>query len=297
MRALAVAALAAGSLSISWQEPTARFRSSADAVRVDVQVRQGNRPIGGLTAADFELRDSGVAQQIEAVSIEDVPITLLLALDTSSSVKGPMLGQLKGAARAAVTALRPDDQAALLTFSQRIRRPAGITRDRAVLIDAIDRMQAEGSTAMRDAIFAATTLREHAQGRVVLLVFTDGIDTMSWLDPRLVTDAALRSDMVIYAASTGPKASDDERSWYRDEPMLFPIAFLEDLTERTGGELLQVDRRTDLAKTFAKIVADFKSRYLLTYAPRNVPGSGWHPIQVKLKNRRGDITARRGYWR
>ena len=297
MRAVALAALAAGSIGLGWQDRPARFRSSADAVRVDVQVRQGNRPIGGLTAADFELRDSGVAQQIEAVSIEDVPITLMLALDTSSSVRGPMLVELKAAAHAAVAALRPEDQAGLLTFSQRIRRPAGITRDRAVLKEAIDRMHAEGSTAMRDAIFAATALREQAQGRVVLLVFTDGIDTMSWLDPRTVIDVALRSDMVIYAASTGPKASDDERSWYRDEPTLFPTAFLEDLTERTGGELLQIKRGTDLVKTFAKIVADFKSRYLLTYAPRNVPGGGWHPIQVKLKNRRGDVTARRGYWR
>ena len=131
-------------------------------------------------------------------------MTLFLALDVSSSVKGQMLDQLKTAARAAVQALRDDDSAALLTFSQRIDRPATITRDRQGIIAAIDRMRAEGSTALRDAVFAATVLREQAPGRVILLVFTDGMDTVSWLDTPTVIEAALRSDMVIYTVTTQP---------------------------------------------------------------------------------------------
>jgi Ca-activated chloride channel homolog len=279
------------------QEQAARFRSSADGVRVDVQVRLRGKPIAGLTAADFVLRDSNVQHQIQAIAIEDVPVTLLLALDTSASVEGRMLEQLKAAAHAAIGALRDEDQAALLTFSQRIRRPATLTRDREAIRSAINRMEAEGSTALRDAIFAATVLREQAPGRVILLVFSDGLDTMSWLDPRSVVNAALRSDIVVYGVSTNPRQMRVEKSWYEDEPELFPGPFLGDLTGRTGGELLQVSGGAELAQTFAKIVSDFKSRYLLTYAPKNVPEDGWHPIEVHLKNRRGDVTARRGYWR
>jgi hypothetical protein len=81
-----------------------RFRSSAQAVLVDVQVLEGNVPVAGLTAADFELRDSGVAQKIEAVTFEDVPVSLMLALDVSGSVKGAPLEHLKEAARAAAAA-------------------------------------------------------------------------------------------------------------------------------------------------------------------------------------------------
>ena len=242
MMRLALVALVAGTTCLQAQEQAPRFRSSADAVRVDVQVRQGGKPIVGLTAADFELRDSKVPQEIQAVAIEDVPVTLILALDTSSSVKGPMLEQLKAAARAAVGALRDDDQAALLTFSQRIQRPATLTRDRQAINSAIDRMQAEGSTALRDTIFAATALREQAPGRVILLVFTDGVDTASWLDPRSVVNAALRSDIVIYGVSTNRGQTNDQKSWYVDEPELFPGPLLDDLTDRTGGELLQVNR-------------------------------------------------------
>lgn len=295
-----------------WQQnPPARFRSGVDAVRVDVQARQGSRSIPGLTAADFELRDSGVVQEIQAVATNDLPLTLLLALDTSSSVEGERLTHLKAAARSAVAALTSDDRAALLTFTQRVSRQATPTRDRAALHQAIERMGAIGSTSMNDAIFAAIALREKLEGRVVLLVFTDGLDTTSWLGTRQVLDAAMRSDLVVYAVSISEvfvaSGGNDAgavihrravlKRWYEADPDLFPQGFLDDITERSGGEAFYVRDGAALAPAFARIVADFKSRYLLTYSPKNVPAAGWHPIEVKLKTRRGTVQARRGYWR
>src|SRR5437868_3040209 len=70
------------------------FKSGVDAVRVDVQVGDGGRPVAGLTADNFELRDSGVHQEIEALTLRDVPLSVLLALDTSASVNGPILDHL-----------------------------------------------------------------------------------------------------------------------------------------------------------------------------------------------------------
>jgi hypothetical protein len=88
-----------------------RFYSTADAVRVDTPVLDGRRPVGGLTAADFELRDTGVPQQIDDVQIVEVPFSMMLALDTSSSMQVG-LPRLREAARAAVAALRPADRGA-----------------------------------------------------------------------------------------------------------------------------------------------------------------------------------------
>ena len=289
------------------QEQIARFRSTGDAVRVDVLVSDRGRPVAGLQAHDFELRDSGVIQAIEAVAIEDVPVTLMLALDTSSSVSG-QLQQLKDAAQAAVASLRSDDHVALLTFSDRVVRAQTFTRDRRLLGAAIDRMTAAGGTSLRDVVYTATALRERAPGRVVLLVFTDGVDTVSWLTPDDVLDAAVRSDMVMYAISTSdalyhPNAGTAERyaedaaKLFRAEPELFPHGFIVELTDRTGGSVLFVQKAIELPDAFSRIVAEFKSRYLLTYSPRGVPSVGWHPIEVRLKNRRGQATARRGYWR
>jgi len=293
------------------QDQRPKFRSGADAVRVDVQARQGNRPVGGLTAEDFELRDTGVLQTVQVVASGDVPLTLLLALDTSSSVKGEKLQHLKAAARSAVAALTKDDRATLMTFTERVARKAAPTSDRAVIGAAIDRMSAEGATGIIDAVLAAIALRHGIDGRVVLLVFTDGMDTISWLENEQVLDAALRSDIVVYSvaisslfvATNGAETAAVIRRratlkrWFESDPDLFSEAFLEALTERTGGESFYVQNGAELAPAFARIVADFKTRYLLTYSPRDVPPTGWHPIEVKLKNRRGTVQARRGYWR
>src|SRR5687768_13977095 len=96
------AIILAACLGSPQDRPDVKFRSGTDAVRVDVLARRGHEPIIGLTAADFELRDSGVVQEIRAVSTEEVPVTLLLALDTSKSVQGSVLDNLKAAARSAV---------------------------------------------------------------------------------------------------------------------------------------------------------------------------------------------------
>ncbi len=67
------------------------------------------------------------------------------------------------------------------------------------------------------------------------------------------------------------------------------------MAEETGGELLYVTSTRDLPAAFARIVGDFKSRYLLSFTPTGVPAGGWHPLEVKLKGRTGTIRARPGY--
>ena len=306
-RSLLIACVLLGT-SVETQD---RFRTSTDAVLVDVQVLSGGKPVAGLTAADFELRDSGVRQQIQAVSFADVPISLLLALDVSSSVQGERLQQLKAAARSAVAALREGDEAAVLAFDDRVSFPLAWTSDHAVANATIDKLNARGWTALYDAVFASVTLRQRAKGRIVVLVFSDGEDTSSWLDGPTAIGAARHSDVVVtvVSAAARPKARSGREARQRfgfdeaflrsfsSEPVLFPYAFLEVLTAETGGQPLYVGSDRELAGAFRKIVEDFKTRYLLTYSPLGVPSEGWHPIDVKLTSRRADVTARRGYWR
>ncbi len=68
---------------------------------------------------------------------------------------------------------------------------------------------------------------------------------------------------------------------------------------RRDGRLVRAWKSAgeEIAAAFHKSVADFKTRYLLTYTPKAVDQPGWHPIEVRLVGRRGDVTARRGYWR
>ena len=282
------------------------FRISVDAVAVDVLVTRNGRPVLGLTADDFTLLDNDVPQQIESVLLEDVPITLLLVLDTSGSVVGAPLAQLLTAAEAVAEALRSDDRVGLVTFSHNVRVVVEPPSLPASLSDALRRVRATGGTALYDATFAAFALRERTVGRTLMLVFSDGDDTTSWLDPRDVLNTAQRSDVVVYAVNLAGVAPDSwqgrqgrrsARRWFATEPHLFRGQYLPVLAEETGGSVFVAQDTGRLRAAFARVVDEFRSRYLLTYAPTGVELSGWHELDVRVEGRGRDVQARRGYLR
>jgi VWFA-related protein len=263
-----------------------------------------NRPITGLSKHDFVLRDNGLEQRIDSISMEEEPFSMLLALDTSS-LSGPALADLKQAARTAVSALRSTDRASVVTFSDVLRCRAPWNPNSPALAAAIDATEASGPTALFDAAFAALSARDPLPGRRGLIVlFTDSDDTSSWLPSRTVLDRSSRTDAVVYIVTTVlPSSSPDRRLYYRSgirlTPDIDPVDrsnFLREIADRTGGDLLITDTK-GLPATFERIVGEFRRRYLVSYMPSGVEASGWHEIDVTLKNRRGKVSARRGYQR
>lgn len=282
---------------------TTPFRSGIEAVRVDVLVTDGNVPITGLTAHDFVLFDNKVAQQIDAVAIEDLPVSMMLALDTSYSVRGAGLEDLKEAATAAVGALEARDRVALVTFSHAIVVRADWTADRQRAARAIEGTTAGGGTALWDAAYAALTLRDNQSGRrSLVLIFSDGDDTASWLPQGFVLDRAKRTDAVVYGITVGEKRLPSRALAYRsgleltrEGPVLESL--LPRLADLTGGQSFRAASTSRLTGAFTRIVREFRTRYLLTYSPRDVSTTGWHSIEVRLKQRRGQVRARLGYLR
>jgi VWFA-related protein len=299
MAMLAAAAMAGGAP----QEPQ-HFRSSADAVTVHVLVLDGGRAVGGLTAADFELQDSGVAQQIDSVQILDVPFSMMLALDSSGSLQTGRR-RLQDAARAAVDTLHDDDRASVLSFSDQIAAPTPWSSPRQAVLDAIDGLRSDGSTSLVDAAFTAVLQRDPEAGRRNLVIlFTDGEDTSSWLPDHRVLEAAERSETVVYSVTIDQPRREARRALkFRSgvrldstQPVISSADFLEQLASRTGGERLSTGLG-GLQKTFLRVVNNFRSRYVLTYAPVGVPEGGWHSIDVRVKGQNYKVTARRGYER
>ena len=109
------------------QQPS--FRSSTLGVRVDVLVTEGRKPVAGLGASDFEVRDNGVLQSIQLVDVADVPLNVVLALDTSASTSGARLADLMSASQALLDGLTTADRAALATFASLGARSAVFTAD------------------------------------------------------------------------------------------------------------------------------------------------------------------------
>lgn len=278
-----------------------RFTSGIELVSVDALVMNGRLPVSGLTAEDFDLRDNGVAQSIQQVAVEGLPLRVALSFDISTSVEGERLEHLRAAARSIIQRLRPQDRASLSAFSHKLDRLVPLTGDRKQLLDAVGRLEAGGGTSLRDAAFAAVALRDESVGRTLVVLFSDGVDTTSFLSEPDVLRAAERSDVIIYPVGVrttvrlGPRfdsrlatlvAQQEERN----------MRFLKDLAAATGGRLIIAEGDKDIGAAFARALDEFNSRYVLVYTPTGVTGQGWHRIDLKLKHKKGTVTARRGYF-
>jgi Ca-activated chloride channel family protein len=301
---IVVVAVAVAVSSARAQAP--QFRSGVDAVRVDVLVTDGRRPVADLTAADFEILDSGIPQSIDAVAIADVPISMMIALDLSDSVKGDTLDQLKKGVDAALAALEPRDRAALVTFASDVRLREDWTSDTAAVRRTLADVRAAGGTSLWDAAFAALAFQDTTPTvRRLVLVFSDGDDTSSWLPRGSVVEKARRTEAVVYSVEMTTASDSRQRLHARsgielsknDRTIWISSPFLQELADATGGDIYRTRNAADLRAAFARILSEFRTRYLLTYSPQGVDKGGWHPIEVKLKSKKGKVTARRGYLR
>ena len=310
--------LAAPAAPTERQSQTPVFRFGTDAVLVDVSVRQGGRAVGGLTSADFELLDSGVPQTIESTTLETVPLDLTLLLDTSGSTEGVLLDRLKQAVLDTVGLLRPDDRLRVLAIQHVIKEIVPLQSAAAPL--PIDRLSAEGGTALYDGL-AAVLMRPAVTGRRQLVVaYTDGDDASSITSPSLVLEIALRADAVVHvvvpvegprgrpAAAPAPpigaapekqargrlsaleSAGAGDSGAFPNEPALQAV------TARTGGRVFVIDLNDSISDAFKDVLADYRTSYLLQYIPQGVPPEGWHEIVVRVKKTGAyEVRARRGW--
>ena len=257
----------------------ATFSSRVEAVRVDVLVTDGAGPVRGLGARDFEVLDNGVPQQVDLVSFDQVPMNVVLAFDMSDSIAGERRDRLVSGAGALLDALKAEDQSALIKFNHVIGLGSRLTSDLAAVRAALEKESGTGETSLIDGAYAGMVVGESDVGRALLIVFSDGVDTSSWLFPEKVLETARRSAVVAYAVSV--------RSRVKPE-------FLEDLTSLTGGRLFEVERTQNLESVFLRVLDEFRRRYLVSYTPRGVSRDGWHRLDVRVK-RRATVKARPGY--
>ena len=295
-----VAGVLAGIAAAPSAQQMPAFSAATDTVVVDVLVTRNGAPVTGLTAADFTVRDAGVPQKVTLAAIDNMPVRLLLALDASASVRGEALGLLKQAATAAVQSLRPSDEAALLSFAHNLSMASEWTSNRDQIAQAIDTVTARGATALADAAFGALSVLPRTGARTLVLMFTDGNDTASWLSPDQVLQASRRTETIIYGVTMSGAGTtvplDQLDTWAAAEPSLYRGALLPLLARQTGGEMMRTADMKALRDTFVAIVSRFNQRYVLTYSPTGVAGTGWHPLEVEVRGG-GDVSARRGYLR
>lgn len=257
------------------------FSSKLEVVRIDARVTDNGRVIHGLQPADFEVRDNGVLQQVDYASFAELPLNVILALDASSSVSGERLRHLRGAGLTLLDALQRDDRVALLTFSHAVSLRQELTGDPARIRRALEALEPGGETSLVDGAYAAMKLAQpEGERRNLVIVFSDGQDTASWLTAARVIELSRHADATVFGVAVrgtrGPE-------------------FLRDLAAATGGSVIEIESTGDLPATFTKVLDDFRQRYLIGYSPRGVAGRGVHTLQVRVKGRRAQVEARAGY--
>jgi VWFA-related protein len=263
------------------QEPLRpMFSARSDVVRLDILVTAGDKAVIGLKAEDFRILDNGIAQQPDFVSFDQLPLNVIFAFDVSGSMVGQRLDDLRAAGHGVLDQLRQDDRAALVAFSEVVSLGADLTPDLKRVGAALDAGRAIGLTSLVDATFSGLVLGGNDSGRSVMFIFSDGMDTSSWLQPSAVVNAAKRANVTIFGVTIGKLKG----------------TFLRDLAQFTGGDVVEVQSTKDLKSTFVRLLTEYRQRYLIGYTPTGVSATGWHQIDVSVPKRTNtSVKTRAGY--
>ena len=315
IRIAAAAAFLAAAL-VSAQQP---FRSGTYTVAVYTTVTDGSgRLVTDLTQDRFEVTDNGKPQTITTFANDIQPITVVMMLDRSGSMVGNF-ALVERAAEAFVERLLPADKARIGSFSNRIEvDPQSFTSSKTEMIEILQHdLQEAGPTPLWNAVGVGMTALLHVEGRRVVLVFTDGMDSPSNGNPnnlslKTVSRRADEEDVMVYAiglASSGdfhtgaPGAGGGRggrgyggggfgrrRAGFTDRP----DPGLQTLAAASGGGYFELTRTADLAATFARIVDELHHQYLLGFTPQKLDGKS-HVLDVHAKGDGLVVRARKNY--
>jgi VWFA-related protein len=272
------------------------FRARTDVVAISASVKRGNAPVANLTAGDFRVTDNGVAQAVEAVTIESVPLDVTLFMDTSGSTAGA-LDRMKKNVAAIAGMLRKDDQFRLLTIGLAVEVP--VPWQAAGQPITLDMKAVPGISLIYDALFVALTHTPAPGRRHLIVALTDGEDCGSVLDGPRVFETSGRSEAVlhwIYVSSGGDFDPNGVSAWCTPTDAR-DTDFLGQSAARTGGDSHRSRFGDPAVRTFAQILDEFRQSYVLRYSPHGVPPTGWHAVAVTVPAQPGlTIKARSGYY-
>ncbi len=243
----------------------------------------GGQPVEDLAQEDFTILHRGERQPAQSFAFaDDVTLILGVVIDTSGSMQLVMHDTRKAAAKFLGSTVLPQDRAFLVDFDIQPRLLHPTTSDLPALLGDLARLEAEGATALYDAIVFSMLQFEREAGRKALVILSDGDDHESRFGPKYCVELARRTGVPIYIIGLG--ALDTLRRTYRKKD-------LRRVTEETGGRLYFVDSLAELDEAYAQINAELRSQYTLSfYADSDLDATERREVEVEI--RRPGVTAR-----
>lgn len=292
----------------------ARHRAQTAAVplggRYDVDLRQlyvtvtdGGGPVRDLGRDDFTVLDDGRPQQLITFAGGDVPFTAVLLIDASASMYGDKLAAAQAGAAAFIAGMHELDEGKVTVFSDVIQNSTPFSGTREVLAAGFTGARGQGGTAVNDNLYAALKLLESRQGRRLVVLLSDGVDSHSALDGRDVLESAKRSRAMVYwirLLEPGREPGDDEpemaSAWRTPADYRRQAAALRDLVELSGGRIIPVHTSAGIEPVFVEILRELRAQYALGYYPdaRRKDGS-WRRIKVRVEHPGAEVRTAGGY--
>jgi Ca-activated chloride channel family protein len=271
--------------------PTPRppvFEAGIEVINLNVSITDPRgQYVTGLKREDFAVFEDGVKQDISIFAHENLPISMVLMVDTSASMDAK-LEAARSAGKRFVRTLRAQDMAQVMQFNDRATVLQDFTSDHAALESAFDRTEASGPTALHNALYVALKdlARQKSGGgelrRRAIVLLSDGEDTASLVSDEQVLDLARKTEINIYAISLRAKGVQDRNRLKFSQAAHLLTA----LTQDTGGQAHFPNSLSELEAVYDRIAEELRTQYSLGYVSSNKRTDGkWRRIVVRVPGR------------
>lgn len=270
-----------------------------------VTVSRDGRRLLDLASEDFAIFDERQAQELVTFARGDIPFTAAVLVDASSSMSGDKLRSALQGAETFFNGMQNLDEGKLLVFSDRILHASPFTTFADVLTASLGQVEARGGTSLNDHLYLGLQQLEERQGRRVIILLSDGVDSHSVLSMSDILPLARRSQALIYwlrlPYREGQDAEDDQlpaltTSWRNSETYRREYDLLRRIVAESGGRIRTLTSIDEIAPAFHEILTELREQYVLGYYPSQVRRDGsWHRVQVRLRPKGVEIRCRDGY--
>ena len=254
------------------------FRVNVRLVNVFATVTDSSgAPVASLKQDDFQIFEDGIPQKIANFSREsELPLSIVLAIDTSLSTKSEQKLELESARRFAKAILRPIDGASLFEFSEIVDQLTPFTSDLRVIDKGISRVRTGAATALYDMLYLGSDALMQRRGRKVMVVITDGGDTMSKVTYQEAVREAQEAEAIIYSIIIVPIENSAGRDIGGEHALI-------QLSRDTGGKYYYASGLDQLDSAFRKISEELRTQYLIAYYPsQRLSSSDFRKIDIKI---------------
>ena len=255
---------------------------------LEFRVADARNQFVDIAADDLEVLEDGVVQKVDTFQEAVDPVSIVLDLDASGSMK-KSAAAVQAAARDFVAAVRPEDKLALITFADKVVFAHTLATDRQLTLDGIDQYVANGGTALYDAMWTSLMHLKEVPGRHAIVILTDGRDEDN---PGTAPGSTHTLDEVLkLGRSVGA--------------MVFPIGLgpkverkvLERLAAESGGTAYFASESKALGDQFRQIIENLRRRFVLGYTSTNSAHDGaWRAVEIRVRGGGFSVSSLGGYF-